>query len=201
VVQTTTGDDGSGRMTMTFVAELAKAAADAEPAQTQVLLQREDYTWRVGYAGDAGQADQVAMAALAAPAQRQEQAQMARVAHAIVVRDANVNVQIKAVDADGIRLEVGQRQAQAVQRLRPVDPMAAEDAADAADAPQVPLTEAETADVKAQIAKLGDRDPAVRRAAQAALKAYGTRAKPILETHSDDEDPEVRMTVRDLLNP
>jgi prepilin-type processing-associated H-X9-DG protein len=54
--------------------------------------------------------------------------------------------------------------------------------------------------VEALVKQLGDRKAAVRKAAYRELKKLGEQAQPILEKHRDHPDPEIRMTVRKLLD-
>ena len=59
------------------------------------------------------------------------------------------------------------------------------------------------ADIRAQVAalveQLGAREPGTRAQARKALEALGDTALPALMLHRNHDDPEVRMTVRDLL--
>jgi prepilin-type processing-associated H-X9-DG protein len=54
--------------------------------------------------------------------------------------------------------------------------------------------------VEELVKQLGDRKAAVRKAAYQELKKLGEQAQPILEKHRDHPDPEIRMTVRKLLD-
>ncbi len=67
--------------------------------------------------------------------------------------------------------------------------------------PQEPVKVDEDIAAKAEalIKQLGDPKPAVRKAAYEALKGLGDQAGPILEKHRDHPDPEVRLTIRELL--
>jgi prepilin-type processing-associated H-X9-DG protein len=55
------------------------------------------------------------------------------------------------------------------------------------------------AKVEELVKRLGDPDPAARKAAYAELKALGDQATPVLEKHRDHLDPEIRLTIRQLL--
>lgn len=49
------------------------------------------------------------------------------------------------------------------------------------------------------VKRLGDPQPAARRTAYEELKALGDQAVPVLENHRDHPDPEIRLTIRQLL--
>jgi hypothetical protein len=53
--------------------------------------------------------------------------------------------------------------------------------------------------VDALVAQLGDRNFATRKTAYAELKKLGEQAEPMLKTHSNHPDPEVRISIRELL--
>lgn len=55
------------------------------------------------------------------------------------------------------------------------------------------------AKVEDLVKRLGDPGPAVRKAAYEELKALGDPAAPVLEKHRDHPDPEIRLTIRQLL--
>lgn len=63
----------------------------------------------------------------------------------------------------------------------------------------VKVPEDVAAKVTALITQLGDPKPAVRKAAYDELKALGDQAEPVLEKHRDHPDPEIRLTIRQLL--
>lgn len=67
--------------------------------------------------------------------------------------------------------------------------------------PQEPVKVDEdiAAKVESLIKQLGDPKPAVRKAAYEELKGLGGQAGPILEKHRDHPDPEIRLTIRELL--
>ncbi len=68
-------------------------------------------------------------------------------------------------------------------------------------APEKP-TEVEpdvAAKVEDLVKRLGDPGPAVRKTAYEELKALGDQAAPVLEKHRDHPDPEIRLTIRQLL--
>lgn len=55
------------------------------------------------------------------------------------------------------------------------------------------------AKVEDLVKRLGDPGPAVRKTAYEELKALGDQATPVLEKHRDHPDPEIRLTIRQLL--
>jgi prepilin-type processing-associated H-X9-DG protein len=57
-----------------------------------------------------------------------------------------------------------------------------------------------TEKVEGLVKQLGDRKAAVRKTAYKELKELGEQAEPILEKHRNHPDPEIRMTVRKLLD-
>jgi hypothetical protein len=72
--------------------------------------------------------------------------------------------------------------------------------AGAEDEPEAPLSgEALREQVRRWIADLRSDEFTVREAAREGLKSHGSRARDLLEAAQDDEDPEVRRTVRALL--
>ena len=63
----------------------------------------------------------------------------------------------------------------------------------------VQVPEDVAAKVAALVTQLGDPKPAARKAAYDELKALGDQAEPILEKQRDHPDPEIRLTIRQLL--
>jgi hypothetical protein len=54
--------------------------------------------------------------------------------------------------------------------------------------------------VLALIAKLADKDFKVRKKAKAELKKMGDNAYPFLEENRNHKDPEVKMTIKEILD-
>ncbi len=61
------------------------------------------------------------------------------------------------------------------------------------------LSSEEAKTIVVWVEKLAAADPAVRREARKRLKALGRRAWPILLRYRDDPDPEIRLSVRELI--
>jgi hypothetical protein len=61
------------------------------------------------------------------------------------------------------------------------------------------MSAAKTDEINALIQKLGAADFKTRRAAKEKLKAFGPYARALLEAHRDDDDVEIRLTIRKLL--
>lgn len=172
----TSRDDGGGAAQFLFSGR--PQGADGEELRVKVVLQRIQYQWRIAdVQADGNRGDGVELRVVDGDiALVQEQQNMQRLANAIRIRRGNV-----------VREPV-----LAVPEAPPAEAMT-----EAAAPP--PLTAEQRARIDELVRDLGSMEPEARQAARRELEAMGPAAKPDLQKHRDHDDPEIRLSVRELL--